>query len=170
MEQSPREFHTVRDVYRHRRKSVFDTGIYPDNSGLHEDLFICLDSFRSIVHTITKYSSMQEAWLTFLSATNVETILALIQAFPFFTEIYQEITGFMKDPEELMNMLSKELYIMDRNTERLMVTELQEEVEASLAREKAALAKVEAAQTENTALKDKNAKLLSWAREHGYQE
>ena len=177
MEQSPMEFHKVPNVYRHRRKAVFDTGIYRDNSGLHEDLFICLDSFRSIVHTITKDSSLQEAWLTFLSATDVETILALLQAFPSFAEIYQEITDFMTDPEELMNMLSKELYIMDRNEERMMVTKLQEEVEAAKAEAeaakgeaKSAKAERDAVMSENRSLIDKNAKLLAWAKEHGYQE
>ena len=58
MEQSPVEFRKAKRVYRHRRRTVFDTGIYPEDSGLHEDLFICLDSFCSIVHTITKYSSL----------------------------------------------------------------------------------------------------------------
>lgn len=33
----------------------------------------------------------------------------------------------MMNPEELIAMFSEELYIMDRNTERLMVTELQDE-------------------------------------------
>ena len=28
--------------------------------GLHEDIFICLDSFRSIVHTVTKDGNMLE--------------------------------------------------------------------------------------------------------------
>ena len=174
---------------------MFDTGIYRDDSGLHEDLFICLDSFREIVHTITKDSPLQEAWLTFLSATDAETILALLQDFPFFAEIYQEIADFMTNPEELMNMLSKEYYIMNRNEERMMVTELQEEVEATKAKAKA---DVEAAITErdavkskyrslkerhislqdqnaslqdqNASLQDQNAKLLAWAKEHGYQE
>ena len=135
---------------------MFDTGIYRDDSRLHEDLFICLDGFCSIVHTVTKYSPLREAWLTFLSATNAETILELLQAFPFFAEIYQEIADFMTNPEELLNMLSKEYYIMNRNEERMMVTELQEEVEM--------------AKAERDAVKAENAKLLAWAKEHGYQE
>lgn len=53
----------------------------------------------------------------------------LITEFPEFIPIYQEISEFAMDPEVLMNMLSQELYIMDHNTERLMVNELQEEVD-----------------------------------------
>lgn len=61
MEKSPREFHTAKGKYIHRRISSFDTKIYTKSSGLHEDIFICLDSFHSIVHNITKYSNTLDA-------------------------------------------------------------------------------------------------------------
>ena len=97
-------------------------------------IFLCLDSFHSNVHNITKSSSELEAWLTFLSATDPVVIGALIEAFPCFAPVYQEIMEFAKDPKELIGMLSKELYIMDKNMERLMVSQLQEEVTAEKAR------------------------------------
>lgn len=75
MEKSPKEFHTVQGKYVHRRKPSFDTGIFQQNSGLHEDIFICLDSFHSIVHNVTKDSTDWDAWLTFLSATDPEMIV-----------------------------------------------------------------------------------------------
>ena len=134
MEQSPGEFHKAAGHYIHKRKPVFDTGIYKDNPGLHEDIFLCLDSFHSNVHNVTKSSSELEAWLTFLSATDPLVIGALIEAFPCFAPIYQEIMEFAKDPKELIGMLSKELYIMDKNMERLMVSQLQKEVTAAKAR------------------------------------
>ena len=140
MEQSPGEFHKAAGHYIHKRKPVFDTGIYKDNPGLHEDIFLCLDSFHSNVHNVTKSSSELEAWLTFLSATDPLVIGALIEAFPCFAPIYQEIMEFAKDPKELIGMLSKELYIMDKNMERLMVSQLQEEVTAEKARADAAVA------------------------------
>jgi hypothetical protein len=134
MENSPKGFHEARNKYLHKRTSVFDTGIYCNESGLHEDIFICLDSFQSIVHTITKDSSELEAWLMFLSAVDASSVSSLINAFPFFASIYQEIADFVKKPEELITMLSQELYIMDKNMERLMVAELQEEAAAEKAR------------------------------------
>ena len=140
MEQSPGEFHKTAGHYIHKRKPVFDTGIYKDNPGLHEDIFLCLDSFHSNVHNVTKSSSELEAWLTFLSATDPLVIGALIEAFPCFAPIYQEMMEFAKDPKELIGMLSKELYIMDKNMERLMVSQLQEEVTAEKARADAAVA------------------------------
>ena len=68
---------------------------------------------------------MQDAWFTFLSATDLGTIHTLITNFPEFKTIYQEIADYFRDPKELMNMFSDELRIMDRNTERLMVNDLQ---------------------------------------------
>ena len=43
-------------------------------------------------------------------------------------------------------MLSKELYIMDKNMERLMVSQLQEEVTAAKAERNEAMAKAESAE------------------------
>ena len=113
----------------------------------YEDIFLCLDSFHSNVHDITKDCSELEAWLTFLSATDPVVIGALIEAFPCFAPIYQEIMEFAKDPKELIGMLSKKLYIMDKNMERLMVSQLQEEVTAEKARADAAEVKASEAVT-----------------------
>ncbi|MBQ6805967.1 MAG: PD-(D/E)XK nuclease family transposase [Lachnospiraceae bacterium] len=135
MEQSPQEFHAIHGKYIHKRISSFDTGIYKKEAGLHEDIFICLDTFRSIEHNITNSSTLLDAWMTFLSTTDIEVIKNLITHFPMFIELYQEITDFTQNPKELTQMLSKELFIMDRNEERMMVTELQEEL-ADLIEEK----------------------------------
>ena len=153
MEKSPREFHTAKGRYIHRRTASFDTDIYSNSSGLHEDIFICLDSFHSIVHNITKDSSKLDAWLTFLSTTDIETIASLIDAFPYFASIYQEIAAFTKKPEELMNMLSEELYIMTKNLERIMVTDLQEEVNTLLAERDAVKTEKDAIEAERDTVK-----------------
>ncbi len=135
MEESPAAFHSVPIQYIHKRTASFNTGIYPDNAGLHEDIFICLDIFHSIVHTISKRSTLQEAWLTFFSATDIENIAALVRAFPMFLPIYQEITDFAQNPKELINMLSEALYIMDRNMERQMVAEMRQEMQQKIQQE-----------------------------------
>lgn len=130
METSPAEFHKGNTTYLHKRSPVFHTGIYKNNPGLHEDLFVCLDIFRSAVHNITNKCSPGDAWLTFLSTTNPSIISDLLEHFPDFGELYRELVAFMMNPKELITMFSEELYIMDRNTERLMVTDLQDEVTA----------------------------------------
>lgn len=128
MEQSPGEFHTAGGSYIHKRSFYFNTGIFRDNPGLHEEYFICLDIFHSNAHNITKYSTVLDAWLTFFSATERNCIKELVRNFPMFLPVYQEITDFVKEPEELMHMFSEALYIMDHNAERLMVSELRDEV------------------------------------------
>ncbi len=128
---------------------------------MHEDIFICLDSFRSIVYTVTKDSNMLEAWLLFFSAADAETVNKLIREFPEFIPLYQELLEFMRNPEELMMMSSEELNMMDRNTERLMVEELQEEVAAIKAeRDRVAI------RADNAELKLRE--VLTYAFEHGY--
>ena len=98
-----------------------------------------------------------EAWLTFLSATDPVVIGALIEAFPCFAPVYQEIMEFAKDPKELIGMLSKELYIMDKNMERLMVSQLQEEVTAAKAeRDKIVAERNEAAAERDEAVAERN--------------
>ena len=170
MEKSPKEFHTAKGKYIHRRISSFDTNIYSSSSGLHEDIFICLDSFHSIVHNITKDSSILDAWLTFLSTTDVETIASLIEAFPRFAPIYQEIADFTKNPEELINMLSEELYIMTKNLERMMITDLQDEVNALKAKSDSIEAEKETIKAERDAAEKKVQQLLAYAKAHGYPD
>lgn len=74
-------------------------------------------------------------------------------------------------------MLSEALYIMDKNTERLMVTQLQEEVEAARAEVDAVTAKLDAAvaeadavAAERDAMEVELQKFRAYALAHGYQE
>jgi len=172
MEQSSREFieetrsaDTNRQEYIHGRWMQFDTGIMKDNKGLHEDVFVCLDLFRKNVHNIDKNSSLTDAWLTFLSATDVETITQLVAAFPEFLDIYKEIAEFVRKPEELTMMLSEELYIMDRNTEREMRKDLENENKELEIRNNILKDENTELKDENTELKDKNAELSGANRE-----
>lgn len=148
MEQSPLEFHSVKDKYIHVRTASFDTGIYKNNAGLHEDVLICLDTFHSIVHNITKSSTLQDAWLTFLDSEDINEISELVRNFPMFLPIYREIAEFAQRPEELINMFSEALYIMDRNMERLMVEEMREKVESTKAELESARIEAESARVE----------------------
>lgn len=104
---------------------------------------VCISSDSSAVHNITKNSNELEAWMTFLSETKPDKIHMLIEAFPEFAPAYQEITDFVKDPKELIAMLSEELYIMDRNLERLMVEEAQEEAAKAKAERDDVVAKLD---------------------------
>lgn len=61
MEQSPADFKEYPDLYIHHRFMQFDTGIMKERTGLHEDIFVCLDTFHKNVHNVDKSSSMLDA-------------------------------------------------------------------------------------------------------------
>ncbi len=106
--------------------------------------YISLDTFRSSVHNI---DNKLQAWLTFFSSDEPADILKLINAYPEFCELYQEIAEFRTKPDELIYMYSEALAIADRNTIRLMIDDMQQEL-ADLA-EQVKIKKAELAVKEN---------------------
>ena len=86
---------------------------------------ISLDTFHKTVHNIT---NKLDAWLTFLSSDEPEDIISLVNAYPEFMELYQEIAIFRTKPKELISMYSEALAIADRNTVRLMIDEMKDQV------------------------------------------
>lgn len=125
MEKSSGEFRKDHMHDTHHRTNAFDTGIQAE--GLREDYFLCLDTFCNFVHT--KIKTKREAWLMFFGSTSIEDILEVCEAFPEFIPLYKQVFAFRQDAGRLMEMYSEALRIMDRNTERYMVEELQDELE-----------------------------------------
>ena len=70
-----------------------------------------------------------EAWLTFLSTDDPEQIYNLIQKFPMFKEMYEDIFQLCQNTERVMNMYSKELAQLDHNTAEYMVDEMQKDLD-----------------------------------------
>ena len=56
-------------------------------------------------------------------------ILKLIEQYPEFRSLYEDIYEFCRNVEEVMQLFSKELLEMDRNTVKLMIDEMQEELQ-----------------------------------------
>lgn len=125
MEKSSREFRKDHEHDMHHRTSVFDTGLSAE--GLREDYFLCLDTFRDFLHT--KIKTKREAWFLFFGSTSMQDILEVCETFPEFIPLYEQVFAFRQDVGRVMEMYSEALRIMDRNTERYMVEELQEELE-----------------------------------------
>ena len=71
-----------------------------------------------------------DAWLTFLSVDEPEMIIKLIEVYPQFRKYYEEIYELCRNTEKVMNMLSKELQELDRNTVQYMIDEMQEVIDA----------------------------------------
>ena len=132
----------------------FDSGVLEEEKGLREDVYVCLDLFRKNPPEITGGMSLLEQWLTFLSETDAGRIIRFLEVFPEFRECYAEVADFVRKPEELMEMYSDILRILDRNSERNMVTDLQGEVE-ELRGENSEL------KGENSELKGENSELKS---------
>ena len=126
MEQSSRPFRQGQDFYIHRGKVKYDSGIRLD--GLFENIYVSLDTYKNIFHTRNKITDRKEAWLLFLSSTDLRDILEVCEYAPEFIPIYEEVFEFGKDVKEFVSTFSDSLRETDRNAERLMVEELQEEL------------------------------------------
>lgn len=125
-EKSPKAFHNFPLDYRHRMRQKSDTGI--EISLLQEYLFIPLDIFRENLQNKGIQNEL-DAWLTFLSVDEPETISQLIQKYPRFQPMYEDVYEMCRNIERVMELYSEELRIMDRNTAQLMIDELQEQID-----------------------------------------
>ncbi|MCM1100177.1 MAG: Rpn family recombination-promoting nuclease/putative transposase [Clostridium sp.] len=123
MEHSSTPFKQVAPAFIHTEQSQYDSGAAV--TSLFKIKYISLDTFKNSVHNI---SNRLQAWLTFFSSDEPADIIALITAYPEFRELYREIAEFRTNPKELIHMYSEALAIADRNTIRLMIDDMQEEL------------------------------------------
>ncbi len=125
-EKSTREFHVFPNDYIHNIKPKSDTGI--EIELLQEFFFIPLDIFRDIRQN-KGISNRLEAWLTFLGEDDPEEITKLLETYPEFKELYQDVYRMCQNTEKVMEMFSEELRILDHNTVEYMVDEMQKEID-----------------------------------------
>ena len=126
-EQSPKEFQAFPHDSIHRSKQQTDTGVEVEL--LQEFLFIPLDITKKIYQN-NDIRNKLEAWLIFLSDDNPETIVRLIEVYPKFREMYEDVYDLCLNTEKVMNMFSKELQQLDRNTVQYMIDEMQNEIDS----------------------------------------
>ena len=126
-EKSPKEFSRYKEGCIHHFTQVSDTGVKLDL--LQEFCFVSLDIFQELLHNKGIRNKL-DAWLTFLSVDDPETIEALLDQYPEFRKFYQEIYELCRNVERVMGMFSEELRELDRNTVQLMIDEMQEEIDA----------------------------------------
>ena len=125
-EQSPGEFHRYPEECRHRFRQRSDTGLELDL--LQEFCFVPLDIFQQIYHNKGIWDR-RDAWLVFLSMEEPEAILDLLECCPDFGKLYEEIYRLCRNVEDIMEMFSRELQELDRNTVQYMMDEMQEEID-----------------------------------------
>ena len=128
-ENSPKEFMEYSDAFIHRFEQQSNTGIQIDL--LQKYVFISLDMFRVIQQNENKkitIDSRLDAWLAFLSTDDPDVIVEIIDKYPDFKVLYEQIYEICRNLEGVMDMFSKELREMDRNTVQLMIDEMQEDL------------------------------------------
>ena len=125
-EKSTSEFHAV-DEYIHYSKQVFNSGL--ELNMLQEYVLIPLDIYKENNHNKTIDNEL-DAWLTFFSEDSPDRIIELIEKYPAFKEIYEEVYEMCRNIEGVMDMFSEELLELDRNTVQYMIEEQQEQLDA----------------------------------------
>ena len=126
-EKSPKEFHKYPEKYCHFFEQMSDTGLKLEL--LQNYVLIPLDIFVKYQHN-RNVIERQDAWLTLLVCDEPEKIIALIEKYPEFRQIYEEGYEICRNTERVMEMFSKELYELDRNTVQYMMDEQQERIDA----------------------------------------
>ena len=121
-ETSPMELRHTPGAYLHRARHVFDTGLEMDL--LQRCTLISLDIFKKTMQN-KAISTLQEAWLIFLSESDPQRLVELFEAYPQFIAMYETLYSMDKDMVRTMGFFSEELRIMDRNTVRYMMDEME---------------------------------------------
>ena len=66
--------------------------------------------------------------MAFCCIDDPEMIIAIIEQYPEFRAYYEQIYDICRNIEGVMEMFSKELQELDRNTVQLMIDEMQEDL------------------------------------------
>ncbi len=119
-EKSTQEFHLLKEQYIHRSRQIFNTGLELET--LQEYILIPLDIFKESMHNKTVDNEL-DAWLSFMAFDELDRIIELIELYPGFRVMYGEIYDMCRNIERVMQMYSKELAELDRNTVRYMIEE-----------------------------------------------
>ena len=125
-EKSGRIFHKFPDIYLHHMKQKSDTGL--EIELLQEYIFIPLDIFQESLQNKGIKNDL-DAWLAFLSTDNPEWIEGLIRNYPEFIPMYTDIYELCRNTEKVMELYSKELSLLDKNTVQLMIDEMQDTID-----------------------------------------
>ena len=126
MEKAPSVYWDFPDEYIHYSKQIFNTGLELDL--LQEYFMIPLDVFKEMSHN--KINKL-EAWLYFIGSDSPKDICRVIEAFPEFRELYNELLMLRYKTKELVNMfdvIKEALRAADEGTVKYMVEEQQKEI------------------------------------------
>ncbi len=128
MEDSTIQFQEFKNTYVHTFTSTSDSGL--KLTMLQNIIFVSIDIFKAKLHN-RGIKTKLDAWLTFLGCDEPEYIIKLINKFPSFKPMYEDLYNMCLNTERVMNMFSKELAEFDKNTVKYMIDELQEQIDTA---------------------------------------
>ena len=125
-ERSSAIFHKYPNDYIHNFEQHSDTGLAIDL--LQKYIFVPLDIFKENLQN-RDIETRLDAWLAFFSLDDPDVILSIINKFPDFKDLYAHVYDMCLNIERVMEMFSKELQELDRNTVQYMIDEMQEQID-----------------------------------------
>lgn len=124
-EKSPQIFKDYPDIYIHTFQQTSDSGL--EMELLQKYMFVPLDIFKNKLHN-DGVTCKLDAWLAFLCCDSPDDIVKIITKYPEFMPLYEHIYEICLNVEKVMGMFSKELALLDKNTELYMIDEMQKEI------------------------------------------
>ena len=125
MESSPEVFKDYPNNLMHTFTPKSDSGL--KLKMLQNVMFIPIDIFIGKLHN-EGINNEFDAWLTFLGCDDPKYIIRLIEKYPYFKPMYQDLYEMCLNVERVINMYSKELQELDHNTVIYMIDEYQEKL------------------------------------------
>ena len=131
LEHSPKEMKTEHISWEYNGQMEFKPKLEMDF--LMHTKYIALDKFKKIVENkdIRKQAGEMDEkskWLYLISAGTAEEVMNASLISEEFLDIISEVAEYVQNVKEVMNMFSNALYMLDRNTEKLMYDEWMEEL------------------------------------------
>lgn len=126
-EKSPEEFHKFENIYIHKLSQKSDSGIHLQL--LQNFIFISLDIFMKNRQN-QSINSRLDAWLLFFASDKIEDVITIIESYPEFRFMYEDVYELCQNTEDIMGLFSKELFELDKGTTKFMMDEMQEEIDA----------------------------------------
>lgn len=88
---------------------------------------MALDVFKESPYP--KIKNEQTAWISFLATDSLAQAKKLSKTYPWLGTLYEEMAEYLHKPEEVLNMFSEALKILDQNTVQYMIEQQQQELD-----------------------------------------
>ena len=117
----------LREHFVHFGETRFDSEI--DIKLLQKYYLIPLDVFKKYYYSERKHEhTTLNGWLSLLSIDNIDELQSMINEYPWVEPIYRDMARYLENPEEVLNMFSEALRILDQNTIQFMIDDMKKQI------------------------------------------